>query len=245
MNLGDVADDVTRVLTEGLGCTTALLYSTHWTIPLRPTRHVMSALANSRLMKGVSFASRPLCYIVDALTARIRAAQFQRVSLGILEEELTAETLTACFAEFTTKNDLIRPEYEHDVFEWFLEILSQHSGLTLRKVVVRNRDGEALGWYLYLLKPGGIGRVIQLGANQRTVGTVLDSLLHSAWRNGAVAVQGRLQPRFAEVFSSMYCLFRFGRPWTVVYSRDAELLHAVQNGKMLFTGLEGESWMSF
>src|SRR5207249_10440499 len=46
LSISDEATDVSRRIWEGLGGTTSLLHSLHWTRPLRPARLALSLLRN-------------------------------------------------------------------------------------------------------------------------------------------------------------------------------------------------------
>jgi hypothetical protein len=102
-----------------------------------------------------------------------------------------------------------------------------------------------MGWYLYYLREGGVSEVVQLAARQDSFDRVLRQLLADAWRLGAAAVHGRLDPRFANELSHRHCWLRMEPPWTLVHSRNADLLAAIRQGDAFLSRLEGEWWMRF
>jgi len=102
-------------------------------------------------------------------------------------------------------------------------------------------DGVRHGCYVYYGGPHGIARVLQILARPECIDAVLDSLLTNAFRNGSVAVRGGTHPRLMNALLRHGSMF-FHRSSTIVHSADAELLHAIDSGDALVTGLAGEAW---
>src|SRR6185369_4160823 len=115
----------------------------------------------------------------------------------------------------------------------------------LRMRAVYNDKREWHGWYLYYLARDGVSEVIQLAARDGFVDVVLRRLLVDAWRSGAIAVRGRLDPRHLETLSNRHCWLRREDPATLVHTRDPELLAAFHSGEAFISRLEGEWWMRF
>jgi hypothetical protein len=82
-------------------------------------------------------------------------------------------------------------------------------------------------------------------ATKHSIRRVLDRLFYHAWRLGSFAVSGRLDPEFVPALSEAHCLFSFHGPQMLVYSKQPELLEAVQRGDAFLSRLEGEWWMRF
>jgi hypothetical protein len=110
-------------------------------------------------------------------------------------------------------------------------------------VDVRARNGSVHGWYVYYLPPGGIAQVIQVVADEREVGDVLDHLLHDARSRGASGIQGRVEAHLRAPLSRRRAAFHASGFLALLHSRDAGILHAIQSGWALLTRLEGEWWM--
>ena len=102
-----------------------------------------------------------------------------------------------------------------------------------------------IGWYLYYLNAGGVSEVVQIAACNGSFDRVLQRLLADAWRQGAVAVRGRLDPRHAQELSDRHCWFRREGTWTLVHSRNADLAAAIHQGNAFLSRLEGEWWLRF
>lgn len=231
-----------RRLWEGFGGTTSLLHSIRWIRPLQPTRCFLAVLGKRGYPTAAASVLRPLCGIVDAVAVRMPHTPFRQDEPSVPGEDMGADTLLWCVSEFSRGRSL-RPEYDARSIKWLLETLSaQGARQTLRKVLVRTARGEIAGWYLYYVKPEGIGEVVQIGARPDSIDDVLGHLFYDAWRYGLFALSGQLEPGALEAFSAKGCLFDRGF-WLLVHSKHAEVLQAIYRGDAFLTRLEGEGWM--
>lgn len=110
---------------------------------------------------------------------------------------------------------------------------------------VLNARRQPVGWYLYYLQPGDIGEVVQIAARPGAFDGVLQQLLKDAWRHGAVALRGRLDPPRIQELSRRHCWLRRDGTWTLVYSRDQAIVDAFQQGRVFLSRLDGEWWLRF
>jgi hypothetical protein len=69
---------------------------------------------------------------------------------------------------------------------------------------------------------------------------VLDHLLHHASSRGAVAVVGRVMPRFLQAICDQNCLILRRSTYVLVHSRDPEITEAFVNGRAFLSLLDGE-----
>jgi hypothetical protein len=74
---------------------------------------------------------------------------------------------------------------------------------------------------------------------------VLEHLFHHASERGTMALEGRMDPRFAAELGKMQCFFRNCGELTLLHSRDPSLLAPLLLGNAFFTRLEGEWWLRF
>ena len=244
--LSDGANEETRHLCMGLGGTVALLYSLHWTRPLRPARHALSLLeGRSSLPRSLKYAARPLANLADVISARLHPNRFLWEATELTETTLDAAAIMAHLPEFL-RGIALQPEYDIRSLAWLLEQTarkSRHGKLRARAVL----DGERrlIGWYLYYVQAGDVSEVVQLAARDGKFDSVLLRLLADAWRQGATAVRGRLDPRHAQELSDRHCWLRREGTWTLAHSRRADVLAAIQNGSAFLTRMEGEWWLRF
>jgi hypothetical protein len=243
LSFTDSGGAVGRKIWEGLGGATALAYSINWVRLLRPSRYVLRLLARkNRLLRLFAMALRPLCPIVDAMASRALPHRFGKPAASLQAKDLDQETLLAGLTQFPSAY-MLRPDYDTDSLFWSLAKADQLARPgELRKIALHKADGEFVGWYLYELGADGVGEVLQIVGRRKLFGEVLDHLFYHGWRNGAIALSGRLDPKFAQEFSDKYCFFNCGGPWTLTHSKNPEVLRAIYQGDMFLTRLEGE-WL--
>jgi hypothetical protein len=235
------AGAVGRKIWEALGGATALAYSINWVRLLRPSRYMLRILARKHaLLRLLAALLRPLCPIVDAIASRALSHRFGKPDATLHETDLDQETLLAGITQFPSGYAL-RPDYDPGALFWLLEKADQLARPgELRKIALRDADGELVGWYLYELTPDGMGEVLQVVGRKKSFGEVLNHLFYHGWRNGAIALSGRLDPRFSQEFSDKYCFFNCDGPWTLTHSSKPEVLQAIYQGDLFLTRLEGE-----
>jgi len=243
LTLVDGASDQTRRMWSGVGGSVSLLHSLHWTRPLRPARYALSLLAQRALPGAMTRAARPLAAAADWLAARLRPNRFFREATAA-DPALDARTMLAHLPEMLHDCPL-QPDYDPGSLAWLLEQAARktrHGSLRARAV----RSGERLlGWYLYYLERGGAGEVLQVAARSGAFDQVLRRLLADAWRQGAAALRGRLDPRYAQELSERHCWLRCDSTWTLAHSRHADVLAAIAQGDAFISRLDGEWWLRF
>ena len=74
---------------------------------------------------------------------------------------------------------------------------------------------------------------------------VLDHLFRHAWQRGALALTGRLDPRHMRELTNKHCRFDSEGGWTMVHSRDQELLQTIYRGDAWLSRLEGEQCLLY
>lgn len=242
----ETGDDTrTRKIWEWCGGTTALPYSIHWIRPLRPARFALAFLGRRKSLAPFAGASAPAARIVDAIATRLAQSPFHLSPPRGSREDLDEAMLLAWLPEFAADRSL-RPDYDDRSVKWVLERAGQREGPGhFRKVLVRDEEGEITGWYLYYANRGGISEVLQIAARAHAVHQVLDHLLDDAFRQGALALSGRLEPAFAQELSEKCCLLYRRGYWMLIHSKKPELLQAIQRGDAFLTRLEGEWCLRF
>jgi hypothetical protein len=245
LTLADGSNDLSRRMWMGIGGTTSLLYSLHWTRPLRPARYVLSLLdERATLPLALTFAARPLSALADALITRLRPNRFLREQTELAEDTLDPATMLAHLPD-VLRGTALQPVYDARSLAWLLEQAAhktRHGRLRAR--AVRDRE-RLLGWYLYYVQAAGVSEVVQIAARDGSFDRVLLRLLADAWQHGAAAVRGRLDPRYAQELSRRHCWFRPEGSWTLVHSRHADVMAAIQQGDAFLSRLEGEWWLRF
>jgi len=247
LSLADGANESARRMWLALGGSAPLLYSLHWIRPLRPARYVLSLLERrAGALRPFAVAGRPVAALADAAIARVALNHRpDRNGADLVEEALQPSTMYAYLREVMAGTDL-QPRYDARALEWLLrQVAGKTRHGTLRARAVRDREQRLQGWYIHYTRPGALGEVVQIAARDGAFVRVLHRLVLDAWRQGATAVRGRLDPRFAQELSEQHCWLRRDCNWTLVHSRDEDILSPIREGKMFLTRLEGEWWMRF
>lgn len=246
LTIADGANEQTRRMWVGIGGAAPLLYSLHWTRPLRPARYALSLLEErAAFPRPLTLAARPLAALADVLAARLRPNRLYREAVELAEEPLDPATMAADLPG-VLNGMALQPVYDARSLAWLLDQAARkrrHG--TLRARAVLDRERRAIGWYLYYLQAGGVSEVLQIAARERSFDRVLTRLLADAWRQGAAAVRGRLDPRYVQEFSSRHCWFGRDGTWTLAHSRHADILAALHQGVAFLSRLEGEWWLRF
>ena len=246
LTVADGANDQTRRGWEAIGGTVPLLYGLHWTRPLRPAALMLGALQErSALPKALAIAARPFAAATDALVSRLRANRLLREDGELADAALDPDAMLSLFPGMVRRNAL-QPVYDARSLAWLLERAARKKRFgALRARLVLDGSRRPLGWYLYYLRAGQVGEVVQIAAAARSYPMVLNRLLADAWRGGATALHGRLEPANYLELSERHAWLRTDGTWTMAYARDAELMNAFHRGDAFFSRLDGEWWLRF
>ena len=244
--IADGANDLSRHMWAGLGGAAPLLYNLHWTRPLRPARFALSLVEGRRdLPRALALPLRCFAALADAAAARLLPGWLDCRQAELADDELDAPVMLAHLRE-VADGSALQPEYDARSLAWLLEQAARKTRHgTLRARAVLEGGQRLVGWYLYYARAGEVGEVVQLAALDGRLDDVLKRLLVDAWRQGATAVRGRLDPRHAQALSGRHCWFRREGAWTLVHSRDPDLTAAIHQGKAFLSRLEGEWWLRF
>ncbi|HEY1268923.1 MAG TPA: hypothetical protein VGH16_16825 [Candidatus Binatia bacterium] len=246
LSYSDGANDSSERLWRASGGDVALLYSLNWTRVLRPAQYARVLLERGK--SSVPFAKMlpSASLMFDALVLRSRLAVYWKpevIQTGPVEEP-GDEILLSCIRQFSADRGL-RPEYDLETFRWLLKRADEKRMYgKLRKRVLRESNGEVAGWYLYYVEPGRVSEVLEFGGRPKSISKVLSHLIADAWNQGAVAISGEMEPRYARELGKERCQF----VWTggvLAQSRNAAILQAVQLGDAFLSRLEGEWWARF
>jgi hypothetical protein len=237
LTISDGANETSRRMWQALGGATSTLYSLQWRRLLRPAQYALRRAASRNAAARVA---APVAVLADAYAAR-------RMSLrggGLAEEPLDAATLLAEL-ERAARHVAVGPRYTLPCLAWVLgQAAAKRRHGEFHARLLRDSRGAVAGWFLYYLNRG-TSKVLQVEAREGSEHAVLDQLFHHAWRGGAAAIEGRMEPRLARALSQRNCFFLGGDSYALLQSREPGLLAALERGDALFSRLEGEWWMRF
>jgi hypothetical protein len=243
VSITDSANESSRQLLRSLGFAVVPIYSLQWARPLRPSLYALQAVARlkkSRFVASLGTISKPFCVPLDGLMARIPLSPLRQTPPLTTGEDLTPDALLNCLATIPGRQ-LLLPEYNKETLEWTLGFLARRKTFgDLRSVLVREKDGKIIGWFIYYLSPGMVGEVVQIGAAGPSTSKVLDHLFYDAWKLRLIGLHGRMEPQFMEELTKKSCFFFRNGSWTLVYSSRPELAALFQSGTAFFSRLDGE-----
>jgi hypothetical protein len=244
LSITDNANDASRGIWERLGGQTDRWLSLHWTRPLRPAGLLLSMAAQRPAWAPLAWLARPLAAVADAVVTRAEGSGFRQTGPSTTSAELETTQILADEPKFRQSTSL-SVEHDEPGMSWLLSrAVRPQAGGRLRKVRVE-QNGRLLGWYIWHLDRHGTADVLELAATNDTVGDVLDQLFFEAWRDGAIAVTGRLDSQFVQALSDKHCLIHRRGPWTLIHARRGDLLQPFWTGSASFSRLDGEWSLAF
>lgn len=239
----DSANDVSRKLLESIGFRTLPALNIHWARPLRPGHYgvyAMSRAMSPAVSAGFRIAAKPFCSVADAMAERLSISPFRQAKSKLHGAELDVETLLQCLDQFR-KDYTLWPEYDAHSLKWLLAFLERNPVRgVLRKVVLRDASQKIVGWYIYYVKNGSVGEVVQVGGEQKLTKEILGHLFYDAWEQQVIGLHGVVDMRRAPQFSDMGCFFTCRGGWTVTRSRQPEVLSILERGDAFLSRLDGE-----
>jgi hypothetical protein len=218
------------------------LHRMSWIRPVRPLQSaLLLAATRRRALRPLAALIRPLAALVDAGVMRLPPL---RTEPSLHEEGLDTPRLLAAYEELG-RHFALRPQYDHASLDWLMaQVAAKQRHGPLQARLMRGSDGKIAGWFLYYLAPG-LSRVIQIAARPGSTRAVLEHLFRHAADHGALALEGRIEPRFTADMGNMQCFFQSSAELTLLHARDPAVLASLMQGNAFFTRLEGEWWPRF
>ena len=238
----DTSNRLNQRIWERLGGSASPALGIQWARPLRPgpyALHVLGRLGEEGLSGTVGGACSVLAKTIGAAATKISLRR-RRQPDCVTEEELDIDTLLhSCLSDCSAHYSL-QPQYNKESLAWLLDLMARMKAYgSLRRVALRDRSNQLIGWFIYYAKPGGVADVVQIGASKRHMKTVLKYLFCDARNHGAIGVHGRLEIRHAQELSEARCFF-WGTVPLLFRARDPDLVRVVQQGDAFLSRLNGE-----
>lgn len=212
-----------------------------WTVAVRPVTRRALLLARGPAKAVIGPVARMLAGAVDG-HARLGWLQAP-VAQDVAEEPLTP-SLMAATIERVAARARVRPWYDEPSLAWRLEHLRQARMMgVLHARALRDAAGTVLGWYVMWIRTYGTALVVQMVASEGAECLVVQRAVAAAHANGAVVVQGRLEPEFRLALRRLPCTY-VHRYSLLVATRDDRVRHAFESDRALLTVLDGELWTS-
>lgn len=239
LSITGYSGELARRIWCSLGGATSYAHSLFWTQRLRPVALIATDAAGipaRRLLRRLLAAVSPMA---DAALARRPSRRFHAPPAGSAADVETP-ALLALQEELGDRRHL-RPAYDLESFGWLISLLEEQRQMgELQKVMVRDEHGRPAGWFVYFLRRGGVCEVVQIGGSESSMELVLAHLVHHAWKGGALALNGRVDPRVMRAYLRSGADVLPGMYWMLVHARLPELRLAVQEGACALTETEAD-----
>lgn len=248
ISLSETAGDASLAMWRQVGGSVLPLHSLDWVRVIRPATFALRTLQTRVPAAGLA---APVAATIDrVLEGRngkkpLRWTSLPRdfappgaCSVQPVDAAGAVETITAIASRYQ-----IVPLWPGGALTQILDDAASKAAYgTLRRCIVCNAGGEAIGVFQYHLRRGGIAWLLFLLAMPGQRGRVLDAVLADAAGRGAVAIRGRTDPQLFDALLSRRTLMLHTEA-SVVHSKDAELVASIARGDTIFNGVVGERWM--
>ncbi len=254
LTMTDGAGPDVRVLWEKLGAHAVPLGCLTWNRFLRPFQLGADWLYPSHTQRRMNRAIKPVGAALDRMAAAVPTLRLGVDEPSTVTEDLTVEAMLEHLPEIGGKRRVL-PGYDHAFLRWLFDEMDAPVNMLvfrrlqgpsergcLRKKLVRDETGNALGWYIAYIVPGGLAEVLQIAAREQKAAVVIDQLVHDAWSSGASLLRGRLEPPLCEPIWERRAQIRPAARF-LVHSRSEKVLDAVLSGDGLLTRLDGDRWI--
>jgi hypothetical protein len=206
-----------------------------WMIVLRPMRWGARALGG-RIGGRPRTDELPVAGVPLQAARRLTPNAHRPTPPEFSGSDATVAEIVAAQPEVTRRLALYVP-YDEPALGFTLGRIEASGARVVRRIV--RRGDQAVGWYAYLLRPGGVSRVIHLAAAAREADPVLGELVDHAREAGSAAVSGRYEPHIdAAVRARLAILGLNSRP--AMRARDPQVALALAGDGSLLTRLDGE-----
>lgn len=244
LSLSETANTTSLEMAKALRGVTFASYSLEWMRIFRPAAFACDmALRKSSLRKWALPAARGLDGLhrwsgyAGGRVARDAAQTAKAELVKHVDAEAFASSVEILTSHYQLRPDWPGPQLQHVVREAFEKPLHGQPVAAL----VTAPNGSPIGAFLYHLREGGVGRVLQMLALPGREAKVIDCLLADADRRGAAGLRGRTHPAFLDALLGRKMVFA-NVTNTVAFCRDEAIIDCFRRGQALANGLAGESW---
>ena len=232
----DGANEFGGASMRALGGVEIPLYGIQWFKVLRPFRFLSSFVKNRSSILGqlCSGISRPLDLMAGPLLAPVGNASGEW-------EDLSPKDIVELCGSSSSLYSLV-PQYQTFEVEWLLDFCDKSSrrGRFFSKKLPLSEAN--FGGIVGFLRPNGIFEILNLWVPGKRIAEGFKALLSFAYSHGAVAVQGRMDDLFFSSLRGEKVIMKHGS-WVFACGKNKAAIDAIQKGKALMGGLEGELWL--
>jgi len=242
LTLGDGGNDQMAAIWRAMGRPVFPLFSMKWWHPLRPCLFGLNRYSTPERLSGrlISLAGAAPCRLIDTLIARAPNSP-TRISKppNVEGRDLEMLELLECIDRAAQTREL-RPTYDERSLQWLLDyVATGNDHERFHRTAVVREDNVMMGWYLHRSRRDRVNEVLQIGGFGRSKDSVLKHVLYRSMEQGALLVQGRLEPNFFEEIWNNSSMCKRA-PWFLAHSANPEILCALARGDAFLSTWEHE-----
>lgn len=208
-----------------------------WMLVLRPVRWLGAILAAGARRRVIASGLVPVGALpIQAAGPRLLGLAHPAPAVDVHSEDATTASIVAHLP--TLNEDVpLRVHYDHEYLDYLFTLVESCAGPLVRRIV--RREGRPIGCYVYVRRPGGLGRVVYLSALETETDAVFGELVERARADGTTVLAGRDEPRLHESLRRRLAVFgSAGR--LLVHARDPEVISLLATESSLLTHFDGE-----
>jgi hypothetical protein len=221
--------------------------SCDWMLGLRPARWMLGVLAGSSRRSRSEQASRRALVPVggfpfQSLGRRVLPSAFPPPLSGVTGEDADAAAIVEHLPALN-KDRRLWVDHDQAHLEHMFSLVRSFGGLESFKGPLHcrlvSRNGRPVGWYAYIGRPGGAGRVLHLTARERDADAVLGELVTHAYENGCAALAGRAEPHLQRALTQRLAVLGYARQPTL-HAKDPALAAVLATEASVITRIDGD-----
>jgi hypothetical protein len=159
-----------------------------------------------------------------------------RAPLDVGGEPATSAEIVENLPAITRRMQLV-PDYDQQHLDHLFMQVESFWGPSERRLV--RRGERPIGWYVYVPRPNGIGRVLHVAAVEREADSVLAELVGHAKAQGSAVLTGRGEPHLMEALGRRLAVFGVARR-AILHTNNPEVAAVLATDSSLLTRLDGE-----
>jgi hypothetical protein len=241
LTLTDGANAATVAIWSACGARRFPLASLEWTWVLRPGGFATEVVERRARNEAARRIARGAGRVAGAVTEVRSGRRPAGLPADVTTEPLEAEDLVTDL-EALVPAGAGRPLYDRPFAAWLLAELARVTGRGRLRAERVLRAGRCIGLYVAFVPRGGTAALVHLTARPGDLPLVLAEVIARSRRDGAVALQGRMEANVLDAVVDPRCFVR-PRTAVMVHSREVGIMDDVLTGRILLTRLEGEWWM--
>jgi hypothetical protein len=236
----DEANETARAIWERSGGVTCHFLSVCWAIPLRPARAALSVARKRTSAQPLLTVMKPIAEVVDRVVNRFRKPIAPAGSPRLRIHEFPVAEALRLLPQIIER-DSVYVEYDRQSLEWLIRRAARRqSDGRLAAYGFSTTEGVLAGWGILYAHSNGLSELLQIASRPEYRLQIYDHLMKSAYNERASALTGRLRVEVVPIVGRAFGCFQPASCWTMVHSKNVELVNSFTQGRAFVSRLDGE-----